>query len=117
MGQGQKRPDMDGKVTMRQLTKAADVLMGFLEEYQTINDGNADEVVEYEQKLRRIAVPLNSKRLAHPNAGGRRYSVVDLLRARPPKTVSGETQAAVTRAIESGTSYALACVDAVPPGE
>ncbi len=66
------------KVSMKQLKDATDVLMRFLEEYQTVNPQNSDAIVEYEGKLELIAAPLNTKKFATLDS----YSLVDLLKAK-----------------------------------
>lgn len=70
------------KVTLKQLTDATDVLMRFLEEYQMVDKHNADAIVEYEEKARMIAIPLNMKKLEHSRSGAGTYSLVDLLKGR-----------------------------------
>jgi hypothetical protein len=64
----------NNKVSMKQLRDATDVLMRFLEEYQTVNPQNSDAIVEYEGKLELIAAPLNAKKFATLDS----YSLVDL---------------------------------------
>ena len=66
----------ENKVTIKQLRDAADVLMRFLEEYQTVNPQNSDAIVEYEGKVELIAAPLNTKKFATLGS----YSLVDLLK-------------------------------------
>jgi hypothetical protein len=68
----------NNEVSMKQLKDAIDVLMRFLEEYQTVNPQNSDAIVEYEGKLELIAAPLNTKKFATLDS----YSLVDLLKAR-----------------------------------
>ena len=68
----------NNKVSMKQLRDATDVLMRFLEEYQTVNPQNSDAIVEYEGKLELIAAPLNTKKFATLDS----YSLVDLLKAK-----------------------------------
>jgi hypothetical protein len=68
----------NNKVSMKQLRDATDVLMQFLEEYQTVNPQNSDAIVEYEGKLELIAAPLNTKKFATLGS----YSLVDLLKSR-----------------------------------
>ncbi len=52
----------ENEVTIKQLRDATDVLMRFLEEYQTVNPQNSDAIIEYEGKLELIAAPLNIKK-------------------------------------------------------
>lgn len=66
------------KVTMKQLREATEVLMRFLEEYQTVNHQNSDAIVEYEGKVELIAAPLNTKKFATLGS----YSLVDLLKSK-----------------------------------
>lgn len=66
----------NNKVSMKQLKDATDVLMRFLEEYQTLNHQNSDAIVEYEGKVELIAAPLNTKKFATLGS----YSLVDLLK-------------------------------------
>jgi len=68
----------NNKISMKQLRDATDVLMRFLEEYQTVNSQNSDAIVEYEGKLELIAAPLNTKKFATVDS----YSLVDLLNTR-----------------------------------
>src|SRR5258707_10757217 len=68
----------ENEVTIKQLRDATDVLMRFLEEYQTVNPQNSDAIVEYEGKLELIAAPLNTKKFATLDS----YSLVDLLKAK-----------------------------------
>jgi len=75
----------NNEVSMKQLKDATDVLMRFLEEYQTVNPQNSDAIVEYEGKLELIAAPLNTKKFATLDS----YSLVDLLKA---KTEYAESQ-------------------------
>jgi hypothetical protein len=70
---------------MKQLRDATDVLMRFLEEYETVNPQNSDAIVEYEGKLELIAAPLSTKEFATLDS----YSLVDLLKA---KTEYAESQ-------------------------
>jgi len=66
------------KVTLKQLRQAAEVLMRFLEEYQTVNLQNSDAIVEYEEKVRLITGLLAIKKFDGLNT----YSLLDLLNAR-----------------------------------
>jgi hypothetical protein len=70
----------NNKVSMKQLRDATDVLMRFLEEYQTVNLQNADAIVEYQGKLKLIAAPLNTKKFARFDS----YSFVDLIKKAEP---------------------------------
>lgn len=66
------------KLTLKQLMGAVAVLMRFLDEYQLVDKHNADAIVEYEEKVARIAVPLNIEKYER----ARSYSLVDLLQAK-----------------------------------
>jgi hypothetical protein len=66
------------KVTTKQLMEAAAVLMRFLDEYQTVDQHNADAIVEYEAKVALVAIPLNIKKYERASS----YSVVDLLQKK-----------------------------------
>jgi hypothetical protein len=68
----------NNKMSMKQFRDASDVLMRFLEEYQTVNPQNSDAIVEYEGKLELIAAPLNTKKFATLDS----YSLVDLLKGK-----------------------------------
>jgi hypothetical protein len=70
------------KVTTKQLMEAAAVLMRFLDEYQTVDNHNADAIVEYEAKVALVAIPLNIKKYERASS----YSVVDLLQKKASKT-------------------------------
>ena len=65
------------KVTLKQLRQTIDVLMRFLEEYQTVNLQNADAIVEYEEKVQLITSLLAIKKFDGLNT----YSLIDLLNA------------------------------------
>ena len=66
----------NNKVSMKQLRDATDVLMRFLEEYQTVPMGNSDAIVEYEGKVELIAAVLTTKKFATLGS----YSLLDLLK-------------------------------------
>jgi hypothetical protein len=68
----------NNKISMKQLRDATDVLMRFLQEYQTVNPQNSDAIVEYEGKLELIAATLNTKKFATLDS----YSLVDLLKGK-----------------------------------
>jgi hypothetical protein len=71
------------KMTVKQLMKAATVLMQFLDEYQTVNLQNSDAIVEYEAKVALIAIPLNIKKYERASP----YSLVDLLQRKGEQNV------------------------------
>ena len=71
------------KVTLKQLMGAASVLMRFLDEYQTVDKHNADAIVEYEEKVALIAIPLNIKKCESASS----YSLVDLLQRKGEQNV------------------------------
>jgi hypothetical protein len=62
----------NNEVSMKQLKDATDVLMRFLEEYQTVNPQTSTG------KLELIAAPLNTKKFATLDS----YSLVDLLKGK-----------------------------------
>jgi hypothetical protein len=66
------------KVTLKQLRQTIDMLMRFLEEYQTVNLQNADAIVEYEDKVQLITSLLAIKKFDGLNT----YSLIDLLNSR-----------------------------------
>jgi len=51
----------NNKISMKQLRYATDVLMRFLEKYQTVNPQKSNAIVEYEGKLELIADCCSSK--------------------------------------------------------
>lgn len=57
--------------------------MRFLDEYQTVDKHNADAIVEYEEKVAQIAIPLNVKKYDRACS----YSLVDLLRRKGEQNV------------------------------
>lgn len=69
------------KLTTKQLKGSVDVLMRFLDEYQTVDEHNADAILEYEEKVALIAIPLNIKKYDRACS----YSLVDLLRSKGEK--------------------------------
>jgi hypothetical protein len=71
------------KLTLKQLRQATEVLMRFLDEYQTVDKHNADAIVEYEEKVALIAIPLNIKKYERASS----YSVVDLLQRKGQQNV------------------------------
>jgi hypothetical protein len=71
------------KLTLKQLKQATEVLMRFLDEYQTVDRHNADAIVEYEAKVALIAIPLNVKKYERATS----YSVIDLLQSKGAQTV------------------------------
>jgi hypothetical protein len=71
------------KLTMKQLMGAVAVLVRFLDEYQTVNPQNSDEIVEYEEKVARIAIPLSVKKYDRVSC----YSLVDLLLTKGKQNV------------------------------
>jgi len=68
----------ENEVNIKQLRDATDVLMWFLEEYQTVNPQNSDAIIEYEGKLELIAAPLNTKKFVTLDS----YSLADLLKGK-----------------------------------
>jgi hypothetical protein len=65
---------MTRKLTENQIKNAVEVMIRFLEEYQTVDRHDADAIVEYEEKMVLFA-PLSVKKLARSSS----YSFVDLL--------------------------------------
>ena len=74
------------KVTLKQLTDAAAVLMRVLDEYQTLDKHNADSIVEYEAKVALISIPLNIKKYERASS----YSLVDLLQRKGEEVSKGK---------------------------
>jgi hypothetical protein len=71
------------KLTLKQLRQATEVLVRFLDEYQTIDKHSMDAIVEYEEKVALIAIPLNIKK----NDRASSYSLLDLLQRKGEQNV------------------------------